>query len=151
MILEFGNYKIDVDVEKTKLFYETAEEITDGCSCDGCQNYMLAINLFPQSVKDFFNRLGIDLRKAPDVFSYCSEDDGKALFYGGFYHICGRSLTSNDCWNDNGALHSISEGYSVGFTNNVHLLEAGFPMPAFQIEIFFHNVPWLLKKKNPYP
>ncbi len=37
MIFEFGKYKVDIDVEKTKQFYEKAETVDEGCSCDGAR------------------------------------------------------------------------------------------------------------------
>ncbi len=152
MILEFDHGKLDVDIEKTKQFYETAEEITAGCSCDGCRNFMMAVPLFPQPVKDFFHALGVDLRKAAEIIAWCSEDDGNAIFYGGFYHICGTMPGGADCWKDHGEmkLHSLADGYEVGFTNDNSLLEKNFPAPVVQMEIFFHKVPWLLEQKNTY-
>ena len=48
MILEIGKYKIHIDVDKNKEFYKNAEWITDGCSCDGCNNYIFATKTFPK-------------------------------------------------------------------------------------------------------
>lgn len=154
MVFELGDYQLEIDVEKTRAFYETADTITDGCTCDGCRNYALAVDGFPQSVKEFFAMLGVDLQKAAEIIPWCAEDDGKALFYGGFYHICGRIRNHVDCWKDNGAMsgnmYVIAAGYAVGFTENVSLLEANFPTPVLQMEIDFHHVPWLSEQKNPY-
>lgn len=154
MIFAFGDYQLDIDVERTRAFYQTAEMITAGCACDGCSNYLAASDGFPESVKAFFSMLGVDVRKAAEIITWCSEDDGKALYYGGFYHICGRILNHVDCWEANGSMndtmYSITAGYAVGFTESVSLLEAGFPMPALQMEIGFHQVPWLLDTKNTY-
>lgn len=98
--------------------------------------------------------LGVDPQKAAEIIPWCAEDDGKALFYGGFYHICGRILNHVDCWKDNGAMsgnmYAITAEYAVGFTESVSLLEDGFPVPVFQMEIDFHHVPWLLEQKNTY-
>ena len=155
MILEIGTYTLDIDIEKNKLFYKNAAQITDGCSCDGCCNYMIATEIFPKEVKDFFDNLGIDSKKAAEIITWCSENNAKSMFYGGFYHLCGELLSGNNCWKDSGEmnedeLYSIVEGYSVGFSSEVSLPEDNFPFPIIQMEINFHNVPWLLKKENHY-
>ncbi len=154
MLFQLGDYQLDIDIERTRAFYQAAEVITDGCVCDGCSNYLLAADGFPQSVKEFFTMLGIDIRKAAEIITWCSEDGGKSLFYGGFYHICGRIVNHVDCWEENGArndtMYPIAAGYAVGFTESVSLLEKDFPIPALQMEISFRNVPWLLETKNPY-
>lgn len=43
MIFKFGQYKVDIDVEKTKNFYENAEPVSKSCSCDGCLNFEKAV------------------------------------------------------------------------------------------------------------
>ena len=55
MKIQFGNYLLDIDVEKTKKFYETAETITQGCDCSGCCNYEKATNKFSIEVLNFFD------------------------------------------------------------------------------------------------
>ena len=44
MIFEFGYHKIDVDVEKTRAFYEQAELLTEGCECLNCKKYEKAVD-----------------------------------------------------------------------------------------------------------
>ena len=155
MYFEFDEYKLDIDVEKNKKFYKNAENITDGCSCDGCCNYFFATELFPKEVKDFFDKLGIDCKKATEIMVWCSEDNGKYLYYGGFYHLCGSILSGEDYWKDDGTinmpqLYHISDGYSVGFSRQTALLEKDFPHPVIQMEIDFHKVPWVLENINSY-
>lgn len=154
MIFELGDYRLEIDVERTRAFYRDAGFLTEDCICDGCCNYLLAADGFPQEVKEFFGRLGVDLKKAAEIIAWCAEDEGKSLFYGGFYHLCGRILNCVDCWEENGAMsdkiYPIAEEYAVAFTEKVHLLEEGFPVPVLQMEIFFHHVPWLLDAKNGY-
>ena len=55
MVFEFGKYKIHIDVDKNKEFYKNAEWITDGCSCDGCNNYIFATKTFSKMEIDFHN------------------------------------------------------------------------------------------------
>ena len=62
MIFRFGDYTLDIDVERTRAFYARPDiEITsEKCSCAGCQNYDKAILEAPAAVLSFFESLGID-------------------------------------------------------------------------------------------
>ena len=158
MIFEIGPFKIDVDVEKTRAYYRTAPENT--CTCDGCQNFAAAVSFFPREVKDFFERLGADLKKPAELMCPFSLDGGKTLNYSGsFYHLCGRLSNGADCkipvnkymtHIDENVFFEIAKGYSVGFTTNADLIKKDFPQPVLQMETAFSRVPWALEKKNPY-
>ena len=49
MIFEFGTFKVDVDVERTRRFYETVDDQL-GCECAGCRNFRKAYPLLPDAV-----------------------------------------------------------------------------------------------------
>ena len=160
MVFEFGNNTVDVDVERTREYYKTAKYITEECQCDGCCNYVAAVECFPKEVKVLFESLGVDIRKSHEVGAYAAVDGGKAAYYAGFYHLCGKILSPGDyeVWHQGShkaeihdeKLYVISKGYSIAFTNHVALLDADFPSPAIQMEIIFENVPWGLEKENSY-
>lgn len=156
MIFEFGQYKVDIDLEKTKHFYEGAELIHENCSCDGCLNFEKAVSMLPQSVRDFFAGLGVDMQKACECYVNGPKDE-KTLLYGGFYHLCGKILAGEHAWKDAGngsrwnekAAYFITPNFQVSFSTDVALLEAGFPQPVIQLE-FLADIPWVLERKNPY-
>ena len=162
MIFKLGESIIDIDVEKTREFYRTANIITDGCTCDGCRNYVKATQYFPKNVQELFDEWGIDLNKAAEIWAICGFDNGKVLLYGGFYHVCGKLLTDTDVWcakqndkintlkkREKSLMYEIEKNYSIGFTEDCDLLEENFPAPVIQLEIDF-CVPWVLKEKNNY-
>lgn len=151
--ITIGKWNLEVDVEKTKKFYQTYPQITEGCNCLYCKNFVVAVAHLPQPVMDFFEQLGIDPTKEGEVSGYCENDDGTHL-YGVFYHIVGRLISGPDCWVKTGTetshlntnnLINIS-GFSFGFTNGINLLPDGFPKPSLQLE-FEGNVPWILDKE----
>ena len=47
MIFTLGPYTLDVDVEKTKRYYDTAKSVGEECTCDGCQNFEKAVGTLP--------------------------------------------------------------------------------------------------------
>lgn len=157
MIFEFGKYKLDIDVEKTKEFYDKAEMITEGCRCAGCQNFEQAVDILPLEVKKFFANLGIDMRKICECYvNYTNED--RTLFYGGFCHICGDLMSGESAWikYDDTSSHwddkktfAISENFHISFQKEVSSLEKDFPLPAIQLE-FSANIPWVLNEENTY-
>lgn len=163
MVFTFGKFTIDVDVEKNRTFYQTAEALTVGCGCKGCVNFEKAAESFPESVKAFFQGLGVDPRKPAEAYVNCSEENGKKLFYGGFYHLCGTVLKDNNAWISQEVdgittvsyinedyLYEIDDGYYVIFGNGGDaLLEDGFPAPIITMDIEFH-IPWVLDEENTY-
>ncbi len=159
MIFRFGKDQLDIDILQTKRFYEQAGKITDGCACGGCRNFERASAFFPEAVKVFFETIGVELNKAAEIFAYYAEDDGRSLTYGGFYHLCGKRLPGQPSGGterpelsarDAVEWHPITEDHAVHFTDEISLLEAGFPRPVLQMEILFHHVPWCLEEQNPY-
>ena len=73
MIFQFGEYKIDVDVEKTRQFYDRAKTVSEGCQCDGCLNFERAVDKLPQNIRDFFSALGVDMKKICECYVYCAK------------------------------------------------------------------------------
>lgn len=153
MIFTFSQYQIDIEVEKTKEFYSKAEYLTEGCSCQWCQNYEKAADKLSPNIHDFFAQLGVDIKKPAEVYMNCPNEDG-TIYYGGFYHLCGRLLTGESAWQEAGngvsqwkeeMCHRIDENYAVSFQEEAALVEKGFPMPVLQMEIAA-TIPWVLEE-----
>ena len=68
MLFEIGQYRLDIDVPKTRQFYETADVVSKSCSCDGCLNFERAVSKLPPVIISFFTNLGVDMRK---IYKYC--------------------------------------------------------------------------------
>ena len=141
MILELGPYKIDIDVESTRRFYESEMLDGDFCTCDDCRNYRAAIPRLPAHVTDFFAQMGADLRKASRYTATCSASDGTVV-YDVFLHLCGTVL---EMPRREGVVESVQvlKQFSVSFGGDCDLLEENFPSPVIQASMFL-NVPWVL-------
>lgn len=142
MIFEFNYHKVEIDVEKTKAFYENAEYITSHCQCSGCRNFEKAANLISEKATSIFNDMGIDMQKACEVYGI-TENNNNTLYYGGFYHLCGKLISSEQSNN------RIDDNFEFIFTDEIDLLEDNFPEPVIQLE-FYATVPWLLEEKMSY-
>lgn len=157
MFFEFGQYQVDIDVDKTRLFYENAPLVSESCSCSGCRNFENAIMAIPSEITGLFSNLGVDMRKVSEVYVNCSNSDG-TLFYGGFYHLCGTLLAGKSAWVPNSPLTShweeeqafrVADNFHISFQKKCDLLEDNFPAPALQLEISA-NIPWVLLEENKY-
>ncbi|WP_026691028.1 hypothetical protein [Alteribacter aurantiacus] len=137
----FGSWAIEVDVRKTKEFYDQYHLITDDCNCDYCSNYVLACSTFSSELNALFHSLGIDPRKEGEVSEYTKNQDGTHL-YGVFYHVRGKIVDGPTDWQPikmNG--QPVCE---IRLSNELDLVPVRFPKPAIQLEVQM-NVPWLLR------
>ncbi|MBQ7911247.1 MAG: hypothetical protein IJ363_10750 [Clostridia bacterium] len=146
MIFRFGNYTLDVDVERTRAFYARGDVKTTSqqCTCAGCQNYDKAILKMPAAVTDFLESLGLDPRKPAEAFDVMGglAEDGKVL-YNGFYHLCGVRLRGEDAWVktakdmkhlDGDRMYAVDGDFKVSFEEEICLLHEAFPTPVLQME-----------------
>lgn len=161
MIFKFGSYIADIDVEKTKLAYKNKLYVSEGCLCQGCRNFEKAIQNVSEEVEDFFNGIGVDLKKASNVF-LCCQNDEKTILYNGFYHICGEILQGENAWTINGKTEKaitkfwndeetfkINNEFQISLSDECVLLDEEFPLPAFQLD-FFATLDWAIDEECKY-
>ena len=157
MLFTFGNYTVDIDVEKTKQAYDKLSLISQRCSCDGCQNFERSVDSLPSSVRSFFDTMGIDLKKIVECYVNCKNEDG-TLFYGGFCHVCGTMIQGKSAWVKTSETqsyyhpdlaHPLHDHFYVSFQEECFIVEEPFEGPLLQIE-FQATIPWVLDKENTY-
>lgn len=143
MIFQLGQFILDVDVEQTRLCYEKQKLIIDDCGCEGCKNYYLAYEFFPDTVKALFRKLGINGKKPYDAYVNCHEREEKQCFYGGMYFLCGTVKHVMPTFHDS-IFFEIEKGYSVSFDTGDRIKDSSyFTYPTVVMEIAFH-IPWVL-------
>ena len=152
MIFDFGKFRVDVDVEKTREFYTNkAKTVLEDCGCNSCRNYYEAIKKTPDRVKSFFDSLGIDPQKSPEATWYVTNENGMA-YYTVTFHVVGTVIDSVNMYKPLGRntwtmipenLYEIDENFKVGFTSDIFLLEKDFPEPCIQLEVDAH-MPWVI-------
>ena len=144
MKVDIGHFKLEVDVDRTREFYKTWHPITQDCDCASCKNYIKAIEVIPENVKHFFEKLGIDMYKEAEVMIPLKVEDGK-LMYSVFYHLVGKIMS---CENPKNSVE-ISDGFSVWFSNGCDLIPEQFPKPVVQM-FLYAKLPWLLDEECNY-
>lgn len=152
MIFEFGKFCVDVDVERTRAFYDKhGKTVIEDCGCVNCRNYYESILTVSDKVTTFFRSLGIDPRKSPEATWWYTDENGVA-YYTICFHLVGTLVNSVALCRlagDHGMetiienFHKIDTGFKIGFTSQVVILEQNFPEPCIQLEIEAH-IPWVL-------
>ena len=152
MIFDFGNFRLDIDVESTKAFYSKhGKTVLEDCGCVNCQNYYKAISNVSDKVNNFFSSIGIDPQKSPEATWWDTNEDGIA-YYSIIFHVVGKIIKSVDIYKpvgDNGYqlinenLYEIDKNFKVGFTSKAILVEKDFPESCIQLEIEAY-LPWVM-------
>ncbi len=145
MIFENAFYVLQVDVEKTKAFYDACDEY--GCDCP---NFIAAADALPERAKAYLKSLGADLRKLVNV-NRLFVKNGRAC-YDCTIRLAGRILEDNS---QNGerfkdrAAFDLEDARTGGIVMHVWDQERffypcqGFPKPCMEGE-FFLELPWVL-------
>lgn len=150
MIFDFGTFSIDVDVEKTRKYYaESNRTLTEGCDCILCRNFLAAYESLDASIRNFFDSLGVDIRKAGDMTTMHGDKERNILYYQGICHICGRIVDggvekSYEKWHwEQTPEREVMPNLKVFFKTDCALVEQSFPRPVLQLEVDM-EVPWVM-------
>ena len=165
MLFQFADYVLDIDVERTRAFYERPDvpTISAQCDCDYCQNYDKAIGKASASVRDLLHSLGINPRKPAEVYSVTGElEEQGTVWYNGWYHVCGTIVDSPETVQvTKGADGSSSAVYrwelaytpdpafpfAILPTQDSFMMHEDFPKPVIQVEIDTH-LPYVLSSSS---
>ena len=156
MVFRLGNYTLDIDVEKTRAFYDRPDIFTAGkvCECIDCQNFDKAILTSSDTVLDFLRSLGIDPQKPTEIYNVIGDlEEAGTVWYNGWYYVCGtvlalpesfqeRKQNDNYLW-ENGYLPERDLPFLVLPMLSQDLLHEEFPLPAIQLFVDTH-LPYVL-------
>lgn len=148
---QFGPYRLLVDVEATRAYYDAHPQPWVTCDCAGCRNFVKAVKLLPQAVKEFFSALGLDPEKPGEIMYFEEAGDGRVCATAGWYHLCG-SIEAGGPWEEGRppeAWVPVTDDVSVSFSRKCDLLPGDFPERPLQMDMDCH-LPWVLEEPNPY-
>ncbi len=133
----FSGYRLLVDVEATRAWYETYGDPTGGCTCAYCRNYAAAVKTLPLEVGAFLAPLGLDLGKPGDATEYGPAEGGR--WYMPLWHLAGRLLERVE------EPLLVAPGVTASFTTNTGPFLKDFPEPFFQCCLSM-TLPWVLEE-----
>ncbi|MBL4937850.1 hypothetical protein JK636_19260 [Clostridium sp. YIM B02515] len=160
MRITLGEYIFDISTDENEKYYKNERYVSEGCECDGCRNYELAVEQVSYEIREMFKRFSIDIKKPAEVYVNYSQNN--ILCYGGFYHLCGTIIKRESPWEiisetKNSAVSHLNENrmiwleksFRIAFQEGCALLNENSPLPCIQMEIAAY-LPWVLTKKNIY-
>ena len=159
MRLDFKNFSVEIDAEATRRAYEGLPRTDERCSCDGCQNFPLAIGkALSEEGRRLFESMGVDPAKATEAYVNCARDEG-TIFYGAWYHLFGRierraetvpDVTAPEWGRD--VERDVGDNASILFSDKrFEPREDPFRVDANVVQMdLYADVPWVLGKPNPY-
>lgn len=137
MRIRIGQVTLDVDVGRTRAFYEGYP--FNDCSCEDCRRFRKYAPEFEPSVHEFLRSLGIaDVRQAIEIYHF--DDDEKWSYSNGWFHLCGEVVENGNAVtkvvDGRGAeWMTVGKGFGVAvMQEDVDLMPDGFPLPAVQLE-----------------
>ncbi len=156
MRFTFGDYVIDVDVERTREIYQTLQPVSRRCTCDWCENYQKAIAHAPARVKGMFESLGIDLESITESAA-CHQNRDGSWHYDCTCHVRGKLVKGKELTDVVGGqlvtlrsedAYEVAKGVMVWFSDECNRVEKEFDSPVLQID-FGIDLPWVLDKPAP--
>lgn len=156
MIFDVGMKQLDIDVEKTRAYYEANGENLYGCGgCDGCENFAEAVYAIPESVQHFFRQLGADVG-LPAECSTVYAPDREHVCYLCDYYLCGVILGDKEAreMDEAGVWHikeefqiHLDESCSICFYEEDSRVFGDGPKPVIVFNVYL-TLPWVLEKPN---
>ena len=159
MRLDFKNFSVEIDAEATRQAYEGLRRVDEKCSCDGCQNFPLAIGkALSEEGRRLFASMGVDPAKATEAYVNLARDEGTIL-YGAWYHLFGRierrvetvpDVTAAEWGRD--IERDVGDNAFILFSDKrIDLKEDVFSGRADVVQMeLFADVPWVMDGPNPY-
>ena len=159
MRLDFKNFSVEIDAEATRKAYEGLPRTDERCSCDGCQNFPLAIGkALSEEGRRLFESMGVDPAKATEAYVNLARDEG-TIYYGAWYHLFGRierraetvpDVTAAEWGRD--IERDVGDNAFILFSDKrIDLKEDVFSGRADVVQMeLFADVPWVMDGPNPY-
>lgn len=142
--IKIANWLLEVDVEKTKAYYEKGIEV---CDCLYCNNFVEVTKELDAGVLELFHRLGINPAMPAELSEFLTTNREMHKYIGS-YHLVGKLLegnaTTSDNWNETNTIKI--EKFTFAFTNELEFLPEDFPVPALQLD-FEVDIPWVLEEQ----
>ena len=159
MRLDFKNFSVEIDAEATRRAYEGLRRTDEKCSCDGCQNFPLAIGkALSEEGRRLFESMGVDPAKATEAYVNLARDEG-TIFYGAWYHLFGRIERRVETVPDVTAAvwgrdveRDVGDNASILFSDKrFDPREDPFRVDANVVQMdLYADVPWVMDGPNPY-
>ena len=134
MILQLGDWKFDIDMERTMEY--SASEASEHCDCAYCRNFYASIDENYPRLRPYLAQFGLDIEAPDELMPY---DLNGRMYYDGVYMVCGRILQAGVTPMEVSdiPIRAMVEDDSIPINHNC-------PKPCFALEIGTMDLPWVL-------
>lgn len=89
--VQIGRWLVRADPAATRAAYDAfTRGDPEACGCAMCRQFAAALDeIYPPAVRSLFERLGINLRRAAELYWIDLTPDEDQLLYAGWYHVVG--------------------------------------------------------------
>ena len=139
MKIEIDNEIFEVDIEKTKQYYQTHSL----CDCAGCRNYYAQVVKNLPCCKDFLSKFGVDIER-PDEIGWVDLENNTISYLFVSYTVVGEIILQRK---ENIEIKENEKIYNITIDNEYIPNEQKEKYFVITISNFFF--PWKLKEKFP--
>jgi hypothetical protein len=133
MILRVGEWKLDIDVQRTMQYY--AKESEQRCDCAYCRNFSAVVDEKFPDLRSFLVQFGVDIDTPDESMPY---DGPGEMWYVNVYSVCGKILEGD------GKKLEV-DGVNIHlFSENRRQVPSYSPEPSFFLETGMIALPWVL-------
>ncbi|MBQ7339076.1 MAG: hypothetical protein IJW40_11585 [Clostridia bacterium] len=122
MIFTFDTWQISVDLDAM----QTAVHWLPLCDCRACRTFAAYVRALPDSVKQPFSALGLDMTNPDEVFDAGTDEDGQNQ-YGGWWNLYGHIVKEGE------APYAPIDGMEVTFAEDGTCVPAWFGPSCLQM------------------
>ena len=135
MILQIGDWKFEIDMERTMAY--SAAEAAEHCDCAYCRNFYTAVDEAYPGLRPFLAQFGIDIEAPEEMMPYDFQND---MFYDGCYAVCGRILQIGK------SPFIVADAQILPHRYNDLHIESGCKEPCFFLNVSGIILPWVLNE-----
>ena len=135
MILQVGDWVVDIDLERTMQYY--AEESAQRCDCAYCRNFSSAVDLKYPQLRPFLAQFGVDIDTPDESMPY---DRPGEIWYENVYSVCGNVLKG-----ENGIRNIDTVAVEIS-SENIQQIPSSAPEPHFFLNVGMIMLPWVLEE-----
>lgn len=139
MIINNSKYKLDIDLEATRKYYDKSKEYE--CICSGCRNFIKAADMLPEELKLQLKYLGVDYKKLMRVSAIIKQEE--SILYNCNFRVIGTMQVKEYGKPKEDILFIYSDDYSHFYPCD------DFPTPCLE-GTFMVNLPWVIDEKCDY-
>ena len=136
--VKFDRWVLEADRSETQAIYaDTRASGATECGCADCRRFeTVRAELYPRSVLEVLNRLGVDPKKEVEVMNFGPDGEGHDIWSWWLLFI-GRIKSGPDAalGRESRDLAPVTNTFRIGFTEDISIPWAGFRDRPYRVQV----------------